>query len=360
MIMLSSAVELLTFYVALELSAYSLYLLVPMKDYKWNADAGIKYLLFGAAASGLLLYGLSILLGLTQTPYLSEISTRIPNLVSNPAFLLAVFFIFGSIFFKLSVFPFHFWAPDTYEAASTMITTFIATASKATAVVILLRLFWHLGVAAALVPILSILAFLSMTVGNTAALLQRDVKRLLAYSSVAQAGYILVGLLTGTLDAYSAVFFYAVAYVFMNLGVFIVTLRVGEAHNTDNPNFSHFNGLAERSPLLALLLLISLLSLAGIPPLMGFTGKWFIFSAAMKQGHWFLVLSGVINSVISLFYYLTLVKHAYLFKTESPDQLKLDLKLKVVCLGLSLILLIFGLLPNQLLQTAEAAFGVSL
>jgi NADH-quinone oxidoreductase subunit N len=195
-----------------------------------------------------------------------------------------------------------------------------------------------------------------MAVGNTAALLQRDVKRLLAYSSVAQAGYILVGLVAGTPDAYGAVLFYAAAYVVMNLGAFLVAVRVGEGHRVDNPGLQHFNGLAERSPLLALLLLVSLLSLGGIPPLFGFTGKWFLFAAAMKKGHWFLVLSAVINSVVSLYYYLTVVKHAYLLRAETQEPLRTGPALKMVALALFAALLVFGVFPRPLIEAAEAAF----
>lgn len=359
MMMLASAVELLTFYVALELSAYSLYLLVPLRDYRWNAEAGIKYIVFGATASGLLLYGFSILLGLTQTTYLSEMIDRIPLIASEPAFLLGAFLIVVALFFKLSAVPLHFWAPDVYEAATTTVAAYIATASKTAAVVILLRLFWTLGVPEVLASVIGVFAFLSMTVGNAAALIQRDVKRLLAYSSIAQGGYILVGLLSGTLDAYSAVFFYAVAYVLMNIGAFLVTIKVGEAYQTDNPSFQHFNGLSQRSPLLALLLLVSLLSLGGIPPLIGFTGKWFLFAAAMKEGHSLLVLAGVINSVISLFYYLVLVKHAYFFKSDDPGHLPMGLRLRAACLTLFLAIILLGVLPGKLLETAQAAFMIS-
>ena len=356
MMMLSSAVEALTFYIGLELSAYSLYLLVPMKEVRWNAEAGIKYIVFGAVTSGFLLYGLSILVGLTQATHFAEMAARVPEVASDPAFLVGVFFVSGALFFKLSLFPFHFWAPDTYEAAATAVTAFIATASKAAAVVILLRIFSNLGVPAAIVPVLGVLAFLSMTVGNAAALLQQDVKRLLAYSSVAQAGYILVGLLSGTGEAYSAVFFYAAAYALMNAAAFLVVLKVGEEQGTDNPSFNHFNGLADRSPLLAVLLLVSLLSLAGIPPLIGFTGKWFLFAAAMKQGHWFLVLAGVINSVISLYYYLTVVKHAYLLKSDNTEKFPMGPVLRLACVALFLALILSGVFPKQLLDTAEAAF----
>ncbi len=358
MAMLSSAIEFLIFYIALELSAYSLYLLVMTKDYRWNAEAGIKYLLFGAAATGVFLFGASLLIGLTGETAFRPMAAALAPLSGVPALWLGLFFVSGAFFFKLSLAPFHFWAPDVYEAAPTPAVAFIASASKAVAVAVLIRWFFTLGVAAVLVPVLGVLALLSMTVGNTVALVQQDAKRLLAYSSVAQAGYILVGLLSASAEAYSAVYFYAAAYVVMNLAAFLVVLKVGEDHGTDNPSFDHFNGLADRSPLLALVLLVSLLSLAGIPPLIGFTGKWFLFAAAMKAGHGVLVLAGVIYSVVSLFYYLTLAKHAYLLKSEKSAPIALGWKLRAACTGFFLALVLLGVFPQALLNLARAALGL--
>lgn len=358
MVMLASAVELLTFIVALELSSYSLYLLVMMKDYRWNSEAGLKYLILGAAASGLFLFGSGLLMGLGQSAYFYPMAQALQRISNSPAVWLGFLLAMGAFFFKLSLVPFHFWAPDAYEAAPTSATTFIATASKAAAIAVLLRWFSVLGVASVLIPVLGALAFLSMTIGNTVALVQRDTKRLLAYSSIAQAGYILVGLLSAGRDAYAAVLFYAAAYVLMNLGAFLVVLKVGHDEGTDNPSFDHFNGLADRSPLLALVLLVSLLSLAGIPPLIGFTGKWFLFAAAMKAGHGWLVLAGVVNSVVSLFYYLTIVKHAYLLKSDKKA-LALGWRLGVACLAVVLALVLLGVFPQPLLETAVSAFSAA-
>ncbi len=359
MVMLASSVELLTFFVALELSSYSLYLLVMMKDYRWNSEAGMKYLIFGATVSGIFLFGASLLVGLTRSTGFAGLAEGLHAVSNSPVAWLGFFFVTGAFFFKLSLVPFHFWAPDAYEAAPTPATAFIATASKAAAVAVLLRWFSAFGVAPVLVPVFGVLAFLSMTVGNTVALVQRDTKRLLAYSSIAQAGYIMVGLLSATPDAYAAVLFYAAAYVLMNLGAFLVVLKVGHAEGTDNPSFDHFNGLADRSPLLALVLLVSVLSLAGIPPLIGFTGKWFLFAAAMKAGHGWLVLAGVVNSVISLFYYLTLVKHAYLLKSDKKPY-KLGWRLTTACIAMVLALVLLGTFPQPLLETAVAAFAGTL
>ncbi|HTL69687.1 MAG TPA: NADH-quinone oxidoreductase subunit N [Candidatus Eisenbacteria bacterium] len=357
MMMMTSAADLLTLYISLELSSYSLYLLASLKADRRGAEAGAKYLLFGAATSGLMLWGFSLLAGLSGTTSLALIAQQAPVLAAQPSFALAVVLVSFAFLFKLSGFPMHFWAPDVYECAPTPVTAFIATASKAAAVAILIRLFSWTGLTPALVWVVGILAFVSMTLGNCAALVQRDVKRLLAYSSIAQAGYLLVGLLAGSADGYASAFFYAIAYLLMNAAAFLVTMEVGRAARLDNPQVSHFDGLAERSPFLALILLLSLLSLAGIPPLAGFTGKWILFSAAMDKGHWFLVLWGVLNSVVSLFYYLTLVKHAYLEKPVDPSPIALPARLKLLGLLLFFALVGMGVFPDFLIRFTQQAAG---
>ena len=356
MMMLTSAADLLTLYVALELSSYSLYVLSAFKLDRRSAEAGVKYLLFGAAASGLLLWGLSLIAGLSGTTHLAEIAQKAPALAAGePIYLAALFLSLLALLFKLSAFPAHFWAPDVYESAPTPAVLFIATASKAAAVAILVRVFLWLGMPAGAGWALGFLAFVSMSLGNAVALVQTDVKRLLAYSSIAQAGYILVGLLAGSFEGYSSVIFYAAAYVLMNAAAFLVTGVVAEAARHDNPQLSHFDGLAERSPLLALVLLISLLSLAGIPPLAGFTGKWILFSAAMDKGHWFLVLWGVLNSVVSLFYYLTLVKHAYLEKPKEPGRLTVGPIAKGMAWALMLAIVLLGIFPDGVIGLCREA-----
>src|SRR3989338_3296911 len=196
MMMITSAVDILTLYISLELSAYSLYLLSALKEDQRSAEGSVKYLIFGAATSGIFLWGFSLIVGLSGTTNLIEITKSIPLLISQPAFSLGIVLASFAFLFKLSSFPVHFWAPDVYESSSTPVTAFIATASKATAVVILIRILMLMGLTHALIITLGVIAFVSMTLGNCVALVQQDVKRLLAYSSIAQAGYILVGLLS--------------------------------------------------------------------------------------------------------------------------------------------------------------------
>lgn len=354
MTLMASSVNWLTLVVAIELSSYSLYLLVALRGKPQFAEANVKYLILGAAASGVLLWGISLLCGLTGSVSLLEPSvTRL--LWDQPAFRLGLLMVAVALLFKLAAFPMHFWAPDAYEASSTPATQFLATASKVAAVAVLIRFFSAYSAPAPLVTVLGILAFISMTLGNTAALIQKDFKRLMAYSSVSQAGYIILGLMAGSFNGYSTALFYAAAYALMNTAVFLAAAHVARASGEDNPSLKHFEGLAEKSPFLALLLLLGLLSLAGIPPLAGFTAKWFLFSAAMDQGHWFLVLWAVLNSVVSLFYYLTLVKHAYLAKPVNPAPIRLDWGSKMLGVFLFVSLVGLGVYPDPILGLARLA-----
>lgn len=356
MMLLTSANELIVLFISLELASVSQYILVPLRRGQvLNAEAGIKYLLFGGAASAITLYGLSFIFGIAQSTFFSEIAQTLPELSQQPVFYVGIFLTSAGFFFKLAAFPFHFWAPDVYEGASTQVTAFIATASKAAGVAVLLRIlqYFPLGIET-FTYILIFLSIISMTLGNLAAMIQKDMKRMLAYSSIAQAGYILAGLLAQSPQGFVAVIFYTIAYLIMNFAVFMVTARI--ASIDDNPGIKSFAGLADRSPLLALTLLIGLLSLAGIPPLAGFTGKWFIFSAAMEKGHWILVLIGVINSVVSLYYYLMVVKEAYLGKPapgETP--LNVDLKTRFLSYATIVALVILGVFPTILIQWAQGA-----
>ncbi len=355
MMMMTSAADLLTLYVSLELSSYSLYLLTALRDERRTTEASVKYVIIGAAVSGIMLWGLSLMAGVSGTFLLAGMAQNAPALLAEPAFAAGLALTLFAVLFKLSAFPVHAWAPDAYEAASTPVTAFLATASKAAAVAVMIRLLMLTGLTPGLTAAFGALAVASMTLGNAAALVQRDVKRLLAYSSVAQAGYLLVGLAAVSGEGFSSAFFYALAYAVMNAGAFTVVLAVARASANDNPKLSDFDGLAERSPLLGLLLLVSLLSLAGIPPLAGFTGKWILFSAAMDKGRWLLVLWAVLNSVVSLFYYLTLVKHAYLEKPKTLAPVGASPRVRVLAIGLCVAIVLLGLFPNFFVTFAQQA-----
>ena len=354
MALLVGAAEAITFTVALELASISLYAAVAMGKRPASPEAAVKYLIFGAAASGLFLYGFSILAALAGGSLnLETMGLALVAAGPSPAMLLGLLFVVIALFFKLSLAPFHFWAPDAYEASDTRVTAFIATASKAAAAAALVRLTLWLGMPDKLVTVLVVFSAVSMTWGNAAAIVQRDAKRLLAYSSVAQAGYMLVGIVGAHPDGVRAVLFYAAGYAVMNLAAFLVVACVDASTDNESPQLEDLDGLSERSPLLALLLLAALLSLAGIPPFVGFAGKWFLFSAAMKNGYGLLVLLGAVNSVISLYYYLMFIKRAYFHKPED--------RAPVACTGvrrwLAIVLLIaiiaLGVFPNPLLEASR-------
>lgn len=356
MMMLVSSVHLLTIYIALELSSYSLYILVFLrKREEYGIDAGIKYFLIGAAASAVMLFGFALLYGATRAAYVGEMLQVLPGLLDRPLVVIGLFLTLSGFLFKLAVFPFHFWAPDVYEGAPNQVTAYIASASKVGAIAILIRMVSLTGgnsefLAHALVA----LAIITMTVGNLAAIVQKDLKRLLAYSSVAQAGYILIGILSMNAAGYTGAIFYAPALLLMKFTAFLVVVKV--AYDGRNISVDQLAGLHRRSPLLAMALMLSLFGLAGIPPTIGFTGKLLLFTAAMKQGYFTLVLIAMINVVISLYYYLLVIKAAYLTAPvgEQPD-LEITPPMKLLTGTLVMVMVVVGIYPTWFLDLAAAA-----
>ncbi|MBD90827.1 MAG: NADH-quinone oxidoreductase subunit N [Deltaproteobacteria bacterium] len=355
MMILVSATEMLTLFVALEMSAYALYVLAALgKRADRGSEAAAKYVVFGGAASAVSLYGMSLIYGTTGTTYLAAIAAAPAAVMSSPMFMVGLFLLLAGLFFKLAVFPFHSWAPDVYEAAPHESVAFIATASKVAAVGVIARvLCLAVPDSEVLITTLLILCVVSMTFGNLAAIAQRDIKRLLAYSTIAHAGYILIGLLTLSHTGMSAAIFYGVIYLAMGLCAFTVVCALGA--DGAPVTFDSLAGLHKRSPFLGALLLVGLFGLAGIPPTPGFAGKWFLFAAALEQGHFWLVLIAAINATISLYYYLIVVKAAY--TTEAADEEALVAPTAVLAAGgLSMALVVyFGLFPGELWTMAEAA-----
>ncbi|MDR1871913.1 MAG: NADH-quinone oxidoreductase subunit N [Deltaproteobacteria bacterium] len=313
--LLASASELVTIYLALELASYSLYILIPTRSKsKEAAEAGLKYILFGAAATALALYGLSWIIAAQHTTYLKEL-TQADWSLANPLGTLGLYLFLGGIFFKLALFPFHFWCPDVYQGASNETAAIVATLPKMGAVIILIRLAVLLTPGETLTNFLAFLAAVSITYGNLAALVQKDLKRMLGFSSVAHAGYILVGLVSKTPEGLAAAAFYALAYLLMNLLVFWIISRI--AYDGRNLTYDSLNGLAKRSPILALALAAGAFSLVGLPPTVGFIGKLWLLTSAWGHGYDWLVIVVCVNSAIAIFYYLSLVRHAY---TEEPAE----------------------------------------
>jgi NADH-quinone oxidoreductase subunit N len=358
MLLLVSSVHLLAMYVSLELSSYALYILVALRsDQNLGIEASVKYFLIGISASAVMLFGLALLYATTQVAHVDDMLRVIPAVIDQPAVILGLLLTLSGFFFKLAVFPFHFWAPDVYQGATHQVTAYIATASKVVAIALLIRMVATASNAAAdnyLVHALVTLAIVSMTVGNLAAIVQKDIKRLLAYSTIAHAGYLLIGILSMSPSGYSGAIFYAGALLIMKFTAFLVVVKV--AADDRNIEIDELAGLHQRSPLLALALMVSIFSLAGIPPTIGFSAKLFVFLAAMEQGYFTLVLIAMINVLISLYYYLLVLRAAYLHKPDTAQtDLLLSAPMKLLTSVLILVMIGLGIYPTLLLEVAEAA-----
>ena len=356
MMLLISSVHILNIYVALELSSYSLYILVALRnDEQIGLEAALKYFLVGIFASAVMLFGVALIYSATQATYVTEMIRVLPGVLNTPTVVIGLILTLCGFFFKLAVFPFHFWAPDVYQGAANQVTAYIATASKVAAVAILIRMVAVSGDGSIyLVHVLVTLAIVSMTVGNLAALVQKDFKRLLAYSTVAHAGYVLIGILSMNSAGYMSAIFYVTALLFMKFTVFLVIVKV--ADDGRNLAISHLAGLSRRSPLLAMALMVSIFSLAGIPPTIGFTGKFLVFIAALEKGYFTLVLIAMINVVISLYYYLLILKAAYLLEPEEVQaDIQLSTPMKMLTAALVVVMVVVGIYPNHLIELTRAA-----
>ncbi len=360
MMLLVSAEHLLAIYISLELSSYSLYVLVALrKNEDFGLESGIKYFVIGTFASAVMLFGMALLYALTNATYLQQIALVLPEMIGRPAVLTALLLILGGLFFKLAVFPFHFWAPDTYQGAMNQVAAYIATASKVAAIAVVLRVVALAGQGNAYFSnALVVLAIISMTLGNLAAIVQKDIKRLLAFSTVAHAGYILIGILAMSRAGYASVVFYALALLVMKFTAFFVVIKV--AGDGRNLQIEQLAGLHRQSPILALALMVSLFSLAGIPPTIGFTSKFLIFIAAIEKGYFALVIIAMINVVISLYYYLLVIKAAYLLEPAEELQLVVSPSTKILAGTLIVGIVALGLFPTMLIQVAGAAAQVLL
>jgi NADH-quinone oxidoreductase subunit N len=353
-------VHLLSIYVALELSSYSLYVLVALRRTRELAvAAALKFFIVGIVSSAVMLCGLALLYGSTGAVYLNELARTLPAAADQPLVQVGLLLTLCGFFFKLAVFPFHIWAPDTYQSAAHQVTAYIATASKIGAIAILVRMASVSGSSPYLVHVLVALSILSMTVGNLAAVAQKDLKRLFAYSSIAQAGYVLIGILSLTPEGYAASIFYSLALLVMSFTCFLVLVVV--ASDGADIDVAQLAGLHRRSPLLAMALMMSVFSLAGIPPTIGFTGKFLIFNAAIERGHLPLVLIAMANVVISLYYYLMVVRAAYLLEPASElPRLPVSPAMKLLTGVLVAAMVICGIYPTLVLELSSSAAAVLL
>jgi len=368
-IMMASAGELLTAYIALELLSFSLYALVglPRGDPR-SAEAVTKYILIGAVSSAILLYGISLLYGTLGTTFFRFMDSPLAMFASQPTVIIGFAMVAAGLAFKLAVVPFHMWTPDAYEGAPTPVTAHLSVLSKAAAFALALRFFteatqqsfhsWQMGIA--------VLAALTMTVGALVALTQTNIKRLLAYSSITQAGFVIVGLVAigdaiggGVQNqaAANAVILHLVGYAFTTLAAFMVVVTV-EAHS-GRELIADYAGLARRSPLAAMVMASALLSLAGLPIFAGFVTKFFLFTAAAEAGLLWLVVVAALASLVSLYYYLRIVRQMYLVKPEGGSAAIVFPRLSTVTmLGLFGGMVFVGIYPGPILDAAEAATHV--
>jgi NADH-quinone oxidoreductase subunit N len=356
LMMLVSSVELISIVIALEVSSYSLYVIVPLRKGQTHIqlEASVKYLFFGAISTGVMLFGISYIYGIVKSTFLNDILKVLPGFMGQPIGVFALILTLTGFFFKLSLFPMHFWAPDIYEGASNTTTTFIATVPKIGATALLIRITMLANASGIqFVNLLIVLAAVSMTLGNLVGLVQKDIKRLLAYSGIAHAGYLLMGVLALSKDGYAAAMYYITVYLFMNLACFYVLVVLSK--DGRNIVLDDLVGLSKRAPLLAFTLAVGAFSLAGIPPTGGFTGKLFLFMSAFREGHLAIVIIGAVNTAISIFYYLNLVRMSYSKEAESAEPIQLTFNEKALCYIFIFLVLYMGIMPFGLLDIFRMA-----
>jgi NADH-quinone oxidoreductase subunit N len=361
LMLMAEANHLLTAYLAMELVSLSSYLLVGFLRDARSSEAALKYLLFGALSSGVMLYGMSLLFGLTGVLDFPGLRAALGGIAGpmRACLYVATALMFAGLAYKISLVPFHMWTPDVYEGAPVAVTALLSVGPKAAGLALLARFMEILAPAwAALEPILVGLAIATMTLGNLAALTQTNVKRLLAYSTIAQVGYLLIGLIARSVDGREAMLLYLVAYLFMNLGAFACLAAVIDA--TGSESVEAFRGLSKRSPVLALTTAVFLLSLAGLPPLFGFVGKLLLFRTALEAAMPVLAIAAAINSAAALYYYVNLIRLMYFGPPAESAPLRpspaIGLAL-AVCAALTLIL---GLFPGWLLSLLRAGTAANL
>ncbi len=368
MMLLASTIDLIAIFLALELTSISLYILVAFLKDGRSSEAGLKYLLLGAISSAGTLYGMAYLFGIAGSTSLDDIARVVSeaNGDTRSALVLAMVFLAAGFGFKMAIVPFQMWVPDVYEGAPTPVTAYLSVGSKAAGFAVVMRVFLvALGdgfISSDWANVFAVLAAVSMSVGNIAALVQGNIKRMLGYSSIAQAGTFLIGLaavaaadpqlLLGT----SAVVFFLGTYAFTNLGAFIAIIAISSKIGSEE--IADYAGVAKRSPLLALGLTLCLISLTGIPPTAGFIAKVYVFNAAVQADLVWLAIVGVLNSVVAAYYYLRIVMNMYTAEPASEESIQpgyyLGLAMTVAVVGL----LVIGIFPSPLLEASEAAASV--
>lgn len=372
MIMMASSTDLLMIFLSMELVSFSAYVLTGyLKRERRSTEAALKYLVYGAVSSAMLLYGFSILYGLTGTTAIAEISSVLMERGYDPlTMMVATVLIITGIGYKIGAVPFHFWSPDVYEGAPLPVTAYLSVASKAAGFALLVRFFYvavpHVQGGEAFTPgmdwvsILMILAIASMIYGNVVALWQTNVKRILAYSSIAHAGYALLGIIVMDDLGTQATLFYLLSYLIMNFGAFLVAILI--ANKTGSEHLDEYRGLGRRMPLAGAAMTVFLISLVGLPPTVGFIGKLMIFSALLAKGSVFVWLAviGILTSVISLYYYMLIPLNMYLRDSHKqlPDSIPAPFLPQLVTAALMVLTIYFGIFFTPLSDFARYAVAL--
>jgi NADH-quinone oxidoreductase subunit N len=361
MMLMASGTDLMTIFLGLEVMSVSLYVLAGFnRANKKSNEAGLKYFLLGAFSTGFMLYGMALIYGATGTTRLYKIAAVVGQMTlpsANIMLVAGMLLMMTGFAFKIAAAPFHMWTPDVYEGAPTPMTAFMSAGPKAAGFAALIRIFlvalptlqveWS--------QVLWVLAVLTMTVGNITALRQENVKRVLAYSSIAHAGYALVGFTAGNGTGISGILFYMLSYSFMNIGAFAIIILIAKKGET-NGNVSDFAGLGFKKPLLAIAMTLFLFSLAGVPPAAGFIGKFYLFSGAIQKGYIWLAVIGVLNSAASAYYYLRIM--VYMYMKEPTEEFEWVQVTAPVALALVIAVagtLILGIVPSFVLEYAQMA-----
>ena len=357
MLLMVSAHDLIALYMGLELQSLPLYVIAAMRTNSLkSSEAGLKYFLLGALSSGLLLYGASLVYGFAGTTSFAGIAVAVSNADLPAGFIIGMVFMITGIAFKVSAAPFHMWTPDVYEGSPSPVTALFAIAPKVAAIALMLRLTYGAfgSIAFEWSQVIMALSLASMVVGALGAIMQSDIKRMMAYSSIAHMGYALAGLAAGTHEGAFGVIIYMTSYVFMGAGTFAIILLM-RRDGQSATRIADLRGLSKTQPLFALGLMVMMFSMAGIPPLAGFFGKWYVFLAAVNAGLVPLAVIGVVMSVIGAFYYLRIIKIMYFEDSEAPLDQDVPLANKLV-LGVSMaVILLFFAGLNSLMNAANTA-----
>ncbi len=360
MMLMVSSTNMMTMYVGVELMSLSIYVLAAFaRDELRSSEAGLKYFVLGALASGLLLYGVSLVYGFSGSMDFVQIAAAlIDPAKASTGLVVGIVFIVAGLAFKISAVPFHMWAPDVYEGAPTPVTAFMGTAPKVAAMALLLRVmaspFGHL--LAQWQQLIVLVSVASMLLGAFAAIAQKNIKRLMAYSSIGHIGYALIGLAAGTPNGVRGVLFYLFTYVFMNIGTFACIIAMRRKRKSVE-GIADLAGLSRTDPVMAMWLAVFMFSMAGIPPFGGFLGKYFVFTAAVQQGMWSLAVIGVLTSVVGAFYYIRIIKVMYFDAPAEPFDVRPG-SLSFVATASGLFTTLFFFYPAPVVAAAEAAAKV--